>query len=44
VHDDDAPLLGVQPVAHAGHDVGDQREGRRVVVGERIVVDAAVDV
>ena len=44
VHDDDAALLGVQPITHARHDIGEQGEGRRMVVGEGVVVDAVVDV
>lgn len=43
MYDDDPPLLLMEPVAHAGHDVRYQGERRRVMIGEGIMVDATVD-
>lgn len=39
----DPPLLLMEPVAHAGHDVWYEGERRRVVIGEGVMVDAIVD-
>lgn len=43
MHYDYAPLLRLQPIAHAGHDVRYEGERWRVVVGKGVVVYAIVD-
>lgn len=43
MYDNNAALFSLQPVAHAGHNIWYEGEGRRVVVREWIVIYAVVN-
>jgi hypothetical protein len=43
MYDDYTPIFRLQPVAHAGHDVWYEGEGRRMMVGKRIVIHTVID-
>lgn len=42
MYNDYSPLFGLEPVAHAGHDVGYEGERRRMMIWEGVVVYTVV--